>query len=213
MATARTAGLVVAIAAASVYFAVGREWLLPKPPSPWPPVVGELYPDIVLLDHAGRKVAISDFRGKVVLIEPVGVPCAACQAWSGGHRVGGFGGVQPQENLPAFEEMISQYAGISVDHPDLVVVQILMFDLTATHAPSMEEAANWARHFGLDEESDNVHVLVGDARFTGRASYDLIPGFQVVDRDGVLVVDAAGHDAPSDVYREAMPRLGELVGQ
>ena len=35
----------------------------------WPPVVGQFYPNIVLRDQDGQSVAISDFRGKVVVLE------------------------------------------------------------------------------------------------------------------------------------------------
>ena len=48
----------------------------------WPPVVGQLYPNIVLKDQAGQTVAISDFQGKVVLIELVGLTCKASHAFS-----------------------------------------------------------------------------------------------------------------------------------
>ncbi len=39
----------------------------------WPPTVGEAYPDLVLRDQHGTWVTLSDHRGKVILIEPVGM--------------------------------------------------------------------------------------------------------------------------------------------
>ena len=48
-----------------------------SPPGPlpfaWPPRVGETYPDVELRDHTGEIVKLSSFRGKVLLIEPVGM--------------------------------------------------------------------------------------------------------------------------------------------
>lgn len=39
----------------------------------WPPVVGEAYPDLALRGLDGETVRLSDFRGRVLLIEPVGM--------------------------------------------------------------------------------------------------------------------------------------------
>jgi len=42
-------------------------------PFAWPPVAGEQYPDLQLLDHRGETVQLSDFAGKVILVEPIGM--------------------------------------------------------------------------------------------------------------------------------------------
>ena len=42
-------------------------------PFPWPPTKGEAYPDVTLLDHRGESVQLSSFRGKVLLVELVGM--------------------------------------------------------------------------------------------------------------------------------------------
>lgn len=39
----------------------------------WPPTVGEPYPNLVLRDHRGERVELSSLRGKVLLIEPIGM--------------------------------------------------------------------------------------------------------------------------------------------
>ena len=41
--------------------------------SPWPPEVGKPYPDLNLYDHRGNLVKLSQFKGKVLLIEPIGM--------------------------------------------------------------------------------------------------------------------------------------------
>lgn len=42
-------------------------------PFSWPPVSGEAYPDLELQDFRGRAVKLSSLRGKVLLIEPIGM--------------------------------------------------------------------------------------------------------------------------------------------
>ena len=44
-----------------------------SPPEPWPPVVGERYPDLELRDWQGERVQLSSYEGKVLLIEPIGM--------------------------------------------------------------------------------------------------------------------------------------------
>ena len=39
----------------------------------WPPKLDEPYPDLVLQDYQGERVELSSFRGKVLLIEPIGM--------------------------------------------------------------------------------------------------------------------------------------------
>ena len=51
----------------------------------WPPAVGQFYPNLVLKDQTGQVTALSDFRGKVILVEVVGLTCRACHAFAGGN--------------------------------------------------------------------------------------------------------------------------------
>ncbi len=80
-----------------------------------PPEVGNPYPDGTFVDQDGNSVNLSSFRGSVLLIEPIGMTCAACQAFSGAHRYGALGGVTPQQGLPSIEELFPQYTnGLSL---------------------------------------------------------------------------------------------------
>jgi len=70
----------------------GDQCLVPWPPAvqlmasgtTWPPEVGEPYPDATLIDQEGNPVKLSSFKGSVLLIEPIGMTCAAC-AWRISH--------------------------------------------------------------------------------------------------------------------------------
>ena len=42
-------------------------------PFDWPPVVDETYPDLELTDFRGDVFKLSSLRGKVLLIEPIGM--------------------------------------------------------------------------------------------------------------------------------------------
>jgi len=181
--------------------------------SMWPPQLGEPYPDLTLTDPDGRAVALSSFKGRVILLEPIGMSCAACQAFAGANRArpGPFGGMRPQEGLQSIEEYVEQYAGgVRLDDPRLVYVQLLLYGPSARRAPTLGEARRWADHFGAPGSPRPV-VLVGHEHLVGRASYDMIPGFQLVDRDFVLRADSTGHRPHDDLWKELLPELGRLV--
>ena len=40
---------------------------------PWPPRVGEAYPDLRLVDQTGRTTSLSSFKGHVLLVEMIGM--------------------------------------------------------------------------------------------------------------------------------------------
>lgn len=39
----------------------------------WPPETGHPYPNLSLVDQTGERVSLSSFKGKVLLLEPVGM--------------------------------------------------------------------------------------------------------------------------------------------
>ncbi|MCO5171833.1 MAG: hypothetical protein M9894_36500 [Planctomycetes bacterium] len=180
-------------------------------PHAWPPVRGERYPDLELLDHRGQPTRLSRLEGKVIVVEPIGMGCPACQAYAGAHRRGTFRGAFAQEGLPSFGELLRRYAGVDWERePDLVLVHLLLFDLPAERAPTVADARAWAEHFGLDR-ADNALVLVGDERYVNPASYALVPGFQVIDRDFVLRYDGSGHHPVDHPYEAALAGIPALL--
>ena len=176
----------------------------------WPPRVGERFPDMTLVSATGEAVSLSDFEGRVILVEPVGMTCPACNAFAGAHQVGGFGGVKPQRGLPSIEELLPSYArGVTLDHEDLVLVYLLLFD-TQLETPSADDARQWSEHFGCGDKP-NVYVMAADERFMSQASYDMVPGFFLVDRDFVLRADSTGHHPQHDLFQHLLPMVPDLI--
>lgn len=173
----------------------------------WPPQTGMPYPDLNLLDQLGRPVRLSSFKGKVIVVEPVGMSCAACNAFAGGNekQIGPFPGMSAQAGLRSFRSLCARYAG----NPDLVYVQLLLYGPTMG-VPTLKDAQNWANHFKMDRFGNEL-VVIGTKSLQNPASYNMIPGFQLIDRDFTLLVDSTGHNPRQDLYRELLPRLGRLL--
>lgn len=178
----------------------------------WPPRLDESYPEIEFTNYDGRKVRISDFRGKVVLVEPVGMNCQACNAFAGAHKMGSFQGIRPQENLKSIEEyMASRLNGLTLENSDMVLVQLLLYDLFM-EAPDIEDARIWAEHFGFDD-NPHVYVVFSERDMRGSASYNLIPGFQLIDRSSVLRSDSTGHRPQHSLFSELMPMIPSVLDE
>lgn len=170
----------------------------------WPPQLNNYYPEVELMSLSGRKVKLSSFAGRVLLIEPVGMSCPACQAFVGASARGGYDGVTPQPGMRSIDQLLTEN-GISPSDSRLVRVQLLLYSMKMG-APSLQEAQAWAKHFGFGQRSNEV-VLIGDSRYVNSASYDMIPGFQLVDRRFVLRSDSTGHQPKNDLYKELLPLL------
>jgi hypothetical protein len=181
---------------------------------PWPPVLGQRYPDLELRDLEGRPVMLSSLAGKPLLIELVGMTCAGCQAMLGGNRpgAGGYGGVQPQAGIGSVDEYLATYAkGLVIGDPGFTSVVILLYGI-GDGAPEQDDAVAFAQHFAL-AKVPNQRVLVGDARYIRDDVRARIPGFQIVDKDFTLRSDAAGGGAPHKFWSHSFPTLAELLGR
>jgi len=196
----------------------GDQCLVPWPPSvqlmasgtTWPPEVGAPYPDGTFIDQDGNSVKLSSLKGSVLLIEPIGMTCAACQAFSGAHSYGALGGVTPQKGLPSIEKLFPQYTkGLSLRNSRLRFIQILFYDLNMK-APTAQDVKEWTKQFRM-KRSDNYLVLAAPRAFQGRATSNMIPGFQLVDQDFILRADATGHSPQHDLYRELLPMVRKLL--
>lgn len=174
----------------------------------WPPVVNQVYPELELCNLSGKKVKLSSYAGKTILLEPIGMSCPACQAFVGGNTKGGMNGVSPQSDLSNVETLLSQQ-GVSASDPRLVRVQLLLYGPTM-NAPTLAEAQAWAKHFDFGRRANEV-LLIGDQRYINQFSYNMIPGFQLIDKNFILRCDACGHNPKSNMYTELMPMVKKLL--
>lgn len=179
-------------------------------PKPWPPETGKAYPDLILVNYDGKTVQLSSFKGKVIIVEPIGMNCPACNAFNGAHRMGGFGGTVPQPDLGSFEVYLRERTGISLFDDRIVFVQLLLYDLGLDPVDQIE-AHEWAKHFGLTRRS-NTYVLAGGPDMINSASYNLIPGYQLIDKQFILRVDSTGHN-PRDSLRELINTVPVLLAE
>ena len=176
----------------------------------WPPAVGRPYPDLELSDDTGTTVHLSQWKGQLILLEPVGMNCPACQAFLGGNdpSPGPFGGVTPQPGLQSICTYLATYGGIQLPTPDIMHIQLLLYNMELK-TPTLDDARQWVRHFGLRRQDHEI-VLIADERFMSDASYNLIPGFQLIDQSFILRVDATGHHPKHDLFRDLIPTLRQL---
>lgn len=182
-----------------------------RPTLPWPPQIGETYPDIEMMGLDGAPLRISDFRGKIILVEPVAMASKACQSFSGANEKGVFGldqGAGKLDGLGALEEYVERFAGVTFDDPRVVYIQVLCFDLKSQRPPTLEKARAWAEHFGLGQA--NRLVAAPSDRYVSEETRKMIPSFHLIDADGVLRSDA-GKKPRQDLYRELLPLMKELL--
>lgn len=182
----------------------------PAPATAWPPALGQPFPDLSALDHRGQRVQLSSLRGKVLVIAPIVMSSPACIAYWGGHRHGAFEGRAAQDGLEALESYFPDYAGVELAHPDIAVVQLLLFN-AAMQPPTVQDAMRWHRHFQLAARP-NHHVLIAPEALRTAAAAS-VPGFWLVDRDFALVMDATGHRPRHNLYTDLMPAVQKLLAR
>ncbi len=176
----------------------------------WPPVVGQPYPDLPLLDENGKDFRLSSFKGKVIIVEPVAMTCAACNSFSGGNRadVGAFEGQSPQPDLGAIDDLFPQYTGLQLSDDRLVYVQLVLYN-AQNQAPTIDDIKRWEAHYHL--RSANRFIVIPKKDMRGQATYNMIPGFQIIDKSFVLRHDATGDNPKEDVWRSALPSVPSLL--
>jgi hypothetical protein len=179
-------------------------------PANWPPKVGAVYPDLELLDQHGNQWNLSRLKGQIIIVEPIGMNCPACQAWSGAHSKGGFGDIAPQKNLETFENYFNSFAkGLRLSDGGITVVQLILYDLKMGK-PTARDAREWADHFEFKSEN-NRYVTVPTNDMRSQNSYALIPGFQLIDKNFILRSDSTGHNPKNNLYSELLPLVPQVL--
>jgi len=176
----------------------------------WPPQMEELYPDLELIDQDGNQWNLSRFKGQVILVEPIGMNCPACQSYAGAHIKGSYGNITPQKGLEDFEGYFESYAGgLSLHDEGIVLVELLLYDLTMGH-PTRKDAEKWAEHFGMKSEN-NHFVVIPATDMRNQASYDLIPGYQLIDKNFKLRSDSTGHHPRDNLWQTLLPMVPKVL--
>ncbi|MBL4844009.1 MAG: hypothetical protein JKY65_00665 [Planctomycetes bacterium] len=196
---------VLALLIASPAFAQAK-----KLPHAWPPVVGKEYPKLELKNSLGKTVKLIDFKGKVILIKPIGMGCPGCNAFAGAEKKGAYPGASFQKGIPSTTKIFKDYGKVKLSSKKIVVIHLLLYDTSNRKAPTVADAKKWAKHWGIDKLK-NEFVLVGDARYINRASYNLIPGFQLIDKNFVLRSDSSGHRPKDNLYTKLAPMVKVLL--
>lgn len=180
-------------------------------PEFWPPKLDQKFPELTLYNQHGKIVTLSKVaRGRPILLEPVGMSCRACQAFSGAHKYGPYKGIEPQANLEAIETSFPRYTeGGSLSNPNIVFVQLILFDMDMK-APAPETVREWAKHFKLAHKP-NTHILAGTPKMVSQESFDMIPGFFLIDKKFVLRADATGHQPRHNLWREVLPSVPQVM--
>ena len=182
----------------------------PNRVSGWPPKVGSKFPQIELVDHTGARFNLANLAGKPTLVEIVAMSCAGCQAYSGGNRFGGYGGFPAQADMQSIDEYFTRFTGgLKLDSNKLNFVQIIIYNLRLEPAePKQLEA--WRQHFHFDKQI-NAHVLSGGAALANKDSFNMIPGFLLLDKDQVVRYDATGHTPRHNLYTELLPAVRKMI--
>lgn len=175
----------------------------------WPPEKYRTYPDLELRDQSGKFTRLSDFRGKVILLEPVGMSCPASVALAGGKRLGSFQGVMPQSNLNSIEQYAWEFAHTCLDDERIVHVQLILFNKDMK-PPTDKDVRDWARHFRRQRNKNQV-VLCGTADLCTRDSRDMVPGLQLIDQNFLLRCNSTGQTPEDNLFRDLLPMLARVL--
>lgn len=180
----------------------------------WPPQEGIEYPDLEMVNSSGDKVKLSSFKGKVIVIKPIGMNCPACNAWAGGQEKGGFDGIRPQSNLESFDVYAKQ-RGVDLENDKIVIINLLLFNMNLKPTDSVDAKA-WEEHFGFANSSNHI-VLAGSDELLNSANYDasykMVPGFHLVDKNFILRSDASGHHPKRNLYTHLIPKITKLLNE
>ncbi len=182
----------------------------PNTLSNWPPQAGKAFPALKLYLHDGSPFEIRNLRGKPLLMEMISMTCAGCQAFSGGNTRGGFGGFPAQSNLQSIERYYEQYSGGRLLFSEqLNFVQLLVYNLKLDPATAADAAA-WREHFKL--VAPNTFVLVSEPSLANGATFKMIPGFLLLDKDHTVIFDSTGYSPRHNLFDELLPGVRRMLG-
>ena len=171
---------------------------------PWPPGLGEVFPDLELIDQDGKAFKFSDLKGKVVLLQFVAMNNPACQTLSGSEKIGPLGNAAVLEGLEPISATFPKHTkGLKFPNPDVVFIQILLYNM-GYQKPSLRDAELWSKHFGL-KTSNNQIIAVSPHDLRSDKTRTLIPGFQLIDKNLIIQADSTGSRPQDDLFKRLLP--------
>ncbi|HVL88144.1 MAG TPA: TlpA disulfide reductase family protein [Candidatus Thermoplasmatota archaeon] len=160
-----------------------------SPPNPSSPFVGKTAPEVSVVDVQGNALRLSELRGRVVVLDLMGVNCPPCR-----------------EQMPYFVRFADRHGGGNAQSGEGVVM--MSVDLAATfpglgarnddevRAFAQEYRAGW--HFAQDLDS-----AVGTAyRPVG------LPTVVIVDANGVIQFRKDGGVVSDETLERELQRIG-----
>lgn len=183
-------------------------------PTPWPPMMNSTYPDYELIDQEGKQFKISDFKGKIIILEMVDMSSPISQAYSNAAENGIFGVTDKYDNFSKpIEKMLSDYTNGDTILP-LSTVEVIKVIMRTQNdqQPKPKDAEEWAAFFKLKKEN-NVIVAVPVKDMRGKETDKITPGYQLIDSEMMLRVDSAGITPKHNLEMTLVPLLPKLIGQ
>ncbi len=146
-------------------------------------MINEAAPDFSLVDLAGNTVRLSDYRGKVVVVDFWATWCGPCKA-----------------SFPAVQKVVDRYS--SDDN-----VKFLFIDTRETVADKRQNAINF-----LEETKYTFHVLLdNDNKVYESFSVTGIPTKFVIDGKGNIRFNVVGVSGTTDEMIQELVSMIELA--
>ncbi|MGH1375963.1 MAG: hypothetical protein ACRBCK_06395 [Alphaproteobacteria bacterium] len=162
-------------------------------PDPWPANMNVAYPDIILMDDKGQELLLSDFMGKVVVLEFIDMSSPISQAQSGSLLLGAYGDtVKVDRSRTTFANVVRDETGEGFTYPSANTVELKVIVYAEDGGlPTVDDAAKWANHFDLSSE-ESIIVAVPKTDLRSPITQGLIGGYHLLDKQSRLRVDSVG---------------------
>jgi len=142
-------------------------------------------PAFAVPDSSGKKVQLSDYRGKVVLLNFWATECGGCKL-----------------EIPSFIELQSAHKSDS-----FTIVGVSM-DTSYEKLSSPDEAWSKVKPFVADHKI-NYPILMGDSSLLGAFELRFLPATFLIDKQGRIAATYAGVVAKADVDSNITKLLAE----
>lgn len=173
----------------------------------WPPVAGQIFPEVELFDHHGQSFELSSLLGKPTVIEFISMTCAGCQAFAGGNQFGPYGDLAVQPNLESFDKYYQQYTGFDLHSGELNYVVVVVYNDKLT-TPTPQDLTQWRNHFQLNQQ--NTYIISGQ-KLASERTFKMIPGFMLLDENQVVQFDSTGRQPKHNLYSELLPAVPKML--